>query len=152
MKGQKRDDITKEVLYRLYVLEKKTPTEIATSFSCSKSVITKKIKKYNFSTHRKRQNIPPEVLRDMAQNMTIPEIAEATKTDESTIHSKMTRNNIAFKRVYKKKRRADHTQDERIARLKAEGNDLYQIALITGKSKSTVYRRLKLMEGKNGET
>ena len=135
-------EIDMSELYRLYVIEKMPPSEIAKKFDCSKSAITNKIKK--FTKQRKHGNIPDDVLKELSSKMTVPEISEMLGVPQSSIYSKLKRGNIEIKKIYKKKRTVDHTQDERIKKMKEEGKTIKEICIVTGLSRATVFRRLSL--------
>lgn len=145
-KGYVRKDITKSELYMMYVLDHKTPSEIAEHYACSTSCISNRIHSYGFSNqHRKKREIPKDVLEELAKSMTVPEISKRTGIPRTTIYSKLKRNGIGYVRVYEKKRKSDHSQDERLFELYNDGLTVREISVITGISKSTVARRIKQM-------
>lgn len=138
-----RKDITRSEIYRLYVIEKKNITEIAEHFDCSKSCISRKINTYDITKHRKKMEIPDDILRDMIKEMTVSEISKQIDVPRSTIYSRLKSSEIEQPNKRRRKRRPDHSQDERIKNLKNKGTPIHEISIITGLSKSTVYRRLK---------
>jgi len=146
-KGYRRDDITKSDIYMMYIIDKKTPTEIAKHYGCSVSCIGNRIRSYGFtSQHRKKREIPTDVLGELLITMTVPEIAERTGIPRTTIYSKLKRSGIEYERKIRRRRKSNHTQDERIMELYKKGMTVREISVITGISKSTVSMRIKSLK------
>jgi len=135
--------IDKNELYHLYVINKKSLTEIAKHFDCSTSCINRKVNQYKFRRQRKSTDVPIEVLEKMSKDMTVKEMSDKLDIPVFAIYSKLKRAGIEYKRQRKKNRKIKDEQNDRIKEMRDNGKSLKEISFVTGLSVSTVYRRLK---------
>jgi len=138
-------EIEKGELYRLYVIERKSLSEIAEHFGCSTSCINRRVNEYKFRRHRKSTDVPVEVLEDMSKTMTVKEISDKLDIPVFAIYSKLNRAGIEYKRARKRNRKSKNEQNGRIKEMRDNGKSLKEISFVTGLSVSTVFRRLQEM-------
>jgi DNA invertase Pin-like site-specific DNA recombinase len=133
-------DVSDQDIFRKYVVEKKTPKEIAMLYNCSVAVVYNRINKRGWKN--KVKHIPDGIIEDMIKEKPVSVISEELGISKSSIYKKLKKENI-IKPLKRKKRDIKRNQDERIVELFKKGTPTKDIVVIVGLSPATVNRRLK---------
>ena len=131
-------NIPEQEIFKMYVVEKKTPKEIAKRYGCSVNVIYQKLKKHGWKNRTKK--IPSGVLEEMIKEKPVSVISEELNVSNSSIYRKL--HNEGLLPEKKKGREKNTDQDDRIIDLYKNGTKLVDISVIVGLSKATVGRRV----------
>jgi DNA invertase Pin-like site-specific DNA recombinase len=143
MRDWVRKDITKNDLFRSYVIDKKSVSDIAKEYNCSTSLINYRLKKYGIERHHKQKDVPKEIIGEMlAKGKTVSQIASELGIERTTLYSKIKKDGIEIPHKQTRRGQKLESQNKRIIEMHQNKTPVRDIAIAVGLSKSTVYKRL----------
>lgn len=91
--------INKDILYRLYIVENKTMTEIASIFKCDRNYIGKELKKHNIRSRWYSQQFEKDLLWQLhvEEDKSVGAIAKILNVSRDTIVKNLNKNKIPIK-------------------------------------------------------
>jgi DNA-binding CsgD family transcriptional regulator len=142
----RRVNLKKSDLVRLYVKEGKSSKEIAGILSCSSKIVTERCKEYGIPLRgQKIEGITKPLLHKLyiKEVKTTPEIAEKLKCSREVVRKKCIEFGIPLRNPGSKRKAINETTLRRL--YVKEGKNLAEVARIVGCSYSVIQKRVVLL-------